>query len=242
MTFFVQEVSHRYPATTATYREISSVLLVGTAAALLGLGTSSIGALPPRGGGLWSTSAGAGVPNTVQAGGMTSDACAESTVHDAVQEHVSTRQQIHELRRLSGLSWDQVAQLFEVSRRSIHFWASGESLSRTNEKRLASLLDVVRSADRGSAAATRSALLSVNDGVSPFDLLVNQHYDVARTVLGTGSPQPRPPRSVLSPEAAAARLPMRPEELLDALQDNVHKELGGVRVVRTVRSTRRATT
>ena len=39
---------------------------------------------------------------------------------------------IGELRRLSGLTWDQLARLFNVSRRSLHFWASGGEPSIKN--------------------------------------------------------------------------------------------------------------
>ena len=36
---------------------------------------------------------------------------------------------IGELRRLSGLTWDQLARLFNLSRRSLHFWASGKPMA-----------------------------------------------------------------------------------------------------------------
>jgi hypothetical protein len=32
---------------------------------------------------------------------------------------------IAEIRHLTGLTWEQLAQVFNVSRRSVHFWASG---------------------------------------------------------------------------------------------------------------------
>src|SRR6185503_7037508 len=35
---------------------------------------------------------------------------------------------IMEIRRLSGMTWEQLANLFEVSRRTVHFWASGKAL------------------------------------------------------------------------------------------------------------------
>lgn len=42
----------------------------------------------------------------------------------------------------------------------------------------------------------------------------------------------------LSPEAVAARIPPRPEELVGALNDQVHKDLGGSRAARAVRTTK----
>jgi DNA-binding transcriptional regulator YiaG len=46
----------------------------------------------------------------------------------------STQQAVNELRKLSGLTWEQLATLFNVSRRSVHFWASGQSLTSANER------------------------------------------------------------------------------------------------------------
>src|SRR4051812_580671 len=40
---------------------------------------------------------------------------------------------IAELRRLTGFTWDQLARLFHVSRRSLHFWASGKIMTPANE-------------------------------------------------------------------------------------------------------------
>ena len=56
---------------------------------------------------------------------------------------------IGELRRLSGLTWDQLARLLGVSRRSVHFWASGKPMAQSNEEHLRRLLAVVRKVDRG---------------------------------------------------------------------------------------------
>ena len=41
----------------------------------------------------------------------------------------STGTSIMELRRLSGLTTDQLARIFNVDRRSLHFWASGKRLN-----------------------------------------------------------------------------------------------------------------
>ena len=58
---------------------------------------------------------------------------------------------IAELRRLCGFTWDQLARLFNVSRRSLHFWASGKAMSPANEEHLQRVLSVLRRIDRGSA-------------------------------------------------------------------------------------------
>lgn len=153
-----------------------------------------------------------------------------------------TRQAVSELRRLSGLTWEQLSRLFGVSRRSIHFWASGKPLNAANEKRLLQVLGVVRDADRGDARSNRAALLEVHDGTTSFDLLVAERFEEARATLGRGEGRPRPVVGPLSEEARAAREPLRPDELIDAEHDRVHRDLGLGRAARTVRSLRGGTT
>jgi len=153
-----------------------------------------------------------------------------------------TRSAISELRRISGLTWEQLGQLFEVSRRSVHFWASGNPLNASNEERLLRVLDVVREGNRGDARSTRAALLEVTDGATPFDLLVSQRFDEARAVLGRGGAPPAPQLAELSAEAQRARMPLAPEELVDAKHDRVHRDPGRARAARAVRNKRRGST
>lgn len=133
---------------------------------------------------------------------------------------------IAELRRLSGLTWCQLARLIGVSRRALHFWASGKPMAPSNEEHLQRLLAVVRKADRGSASANRTAILSAHDdGSLPFDLLAAGEYDRVTALLGSGEARgPRPTQ--LSGEALAARAPRPPEELVGALQDRIHPASG----------------
>lgn len=146
---------------------------------------------------------------------------------------------IAELRRLSGLTWDQLARLFRVSRRSLHFWASGKAMTPSNEEHLQRLLAVIRKMDRGSSDANRAALVATSeDGTIPFDLLVAEQYDRASAVLGTvGVPRASIPR--LSPETLASRSPRPPEELVDALQDRISPASGRLLGAKPVRVSRR---
>lgn len=48
----------------------------------------------------------------------------------------STGEQVVRLHEVSGLTWDQLARLFGVSRRAIHNWAAGSKLSARNEEAL----------------------------------------------------------------------------------------------------------
>jgi DNA-binding transcriptional regulator YiaG len=146
---------------------------------------------------------------------------------------------VGELRRLSGFTWDQLARLFNVSRRSLHFWASGKPMAPSHEEHLQRLLAVVRKIDRGSASANRTALLGVReDGNIPFDLLAAGDYERVVSLLGPGEARrASPPRP--SAEARAARAPRPPEELVGALQDPIHPTSGRLLAAKAVRIPRK---
>lgn len=155
---------------------------------------------------------------------------------EAADDAETTREAISELRRLSGLTWEQLGELFDVSRRSVHFWASGKPLSVGNERRLMQILDVVRIADRGDARSTRAALFEVKDGRTAYALLAAGRFEEARAILGGGARRPRPALAELSADAKAARKPLPPEMLIDAQHDRVHRDRGRARAARTVRN------
>lgn len=163
----------------------------------------------------------------------------ELTEREAEREPEATRKAVSDLRRISGLTWKQLGQLFEVSHRSVHFWASGKPLNSKNEARLMRALDVVRNADRGSARATRAALLDASDGTTPFDMLVAERFEEARAALGQGPGRVAPALAELSAAAKAERRPLPPEDLFDAKSERVHRDPGRARAARTVRSKRR---
>jgi hypothetical protein len=132
---------------------------------------------------------------------------------------------ILEVRRLSGLTWDQLARIFAVDRRSLHFWASGKPLSPANEERLQRLLVTIRRIDRGAAAATRALLFTpLVDGAIPYDLLCAEQFDRLMVLVGGRLGTPTAPE--LSSRARAARKPRPPAEHLGAEQDRVHKDEG----------------
>jgi DNA-binding transcriptional regulator YiaG len=144
---------------------------------------------------------------------------------------------INELRKTSGLTWDQLAQLFKVSRRSLNFWASGQPLSSNNEEKLNRLLGVIRYIDRGSASLNRKLLLSPNsDGKLPKEQLIAGEYDKVKENLGRGNPLKRPQLTPLSEEEDELRKPLPPGVLIDALQDSIHHDVGRSRPAKTLRS------
>jgi DNA-binding transcriptional regulator YiaG len=199
-------------------RQVREPMLVGFMIA--GLGTSTLNAFSPdvllRSQRADQTSAGVSVTSTAASGAT-----------------------IGELRRLSGLTWDQLARLFNLSRRSLHFWASGKPMTPSNEEHLQRLMAVMRMVDRGSASANRAMLLGVREeGILPFDLLAAGDYERVLSLLGTGARhRASPPR--LSDEARAARAPRPPEELVDAVHDRIHPASGRLIAAKAISIPRR---
>lgn len=143
--------------------------------------------------------------------------------------------EIMELRRLSGMTWSELAALFDVTPRTLHFWASGKRLTSSNEERLRQVVATVRHIDRGSAQENRDALFMIQpDGVRSIDLIRTGSYgDVIRRLGNTG--YQRLVLLPLSSEASSLRAPMKPSDLTNALQTANHRDIGRTRVARAVR-------
>lgn len=153
-----------------------------------------------------------------------------------------TSRAISELRRTSALTWEQLGKLFGVSRRSVHFWASGKQMNVAHEQRLFEILDIVRQADRGEARRNRAALLAVTDGKAAVDLLAAGEFAEARARLGRHEARGRLELGELDADARAGRTPPPPDRLIEAMNDRIHRDAGRGRAARTVRNTRREST
>jgi len=159
----------------------------------------------------------------------------QTTAGESIAVAEAAAAAIAEIRRLTGFTWDQLSRLFGVSRRSVHFWASGKPMTSGHEEHLHRLLSVIQRVDRGSASLNRAELFAAYDAGVPFDLLAAQAYAVAESLLGYSAPKrlsrPRP-----SKELVAAKAPLAPEDLVGALQDRVHRETGTARPAKSVRA------
>jgi transcriptional regulator with XRE-family HTH domain len=143
-----------------------------------------------------------------------------------------TGEAIAELRRISGLTWEQLAGMLRVSRRALHFWATDKQMHPANEQRVHRVLAVLRRIDRGFSSQNRTLLLSPHeDGVMPYDLLRDARYEDVVERLGEGHAPPRPQLPPMSGAERARRRPPAPADLLGAREDNIHVESG--RVIRT---------
>jgi len=81
----------------------------------------------------------------------------------------STAQLLAETRAASGLTWDQIARYFGVSRRAVHLWASGGRMTASNEELLAHLVRVVDAVKHLEAGDRRQALLRSDSGLNIVD-------------------------------------------------------------------------
>lgn len=117
-----------------------------------------------------------------------------------------------ELRRLSGLTNEEIAPLLGVSRRSLQSWIAGEPISARKETRLRAVLDAVRQLAADTVIATRERLLArAPHSVSAYDLLAEERYDAAID-LATGRR-----RHQFAPEPGSESLAVQ----LDRIEDNI---------------------
>lgn len=131
---------------------------------------------------------------------------------------------LHDIRGRSGLTWQQLARVFGVDRRSLHLWAKGARLSAEHAERLQRIQAIVRRADAGNPESTRHRLLTiVRDQYSVLDLLAEGRDSEAVQWLARPERKQRPRRRppTLSAEEHRSRQALSPVEILDARHDDV---------------------
>lgn len=118
-----------------------------------------------------------------------SDAALESGRSD---DRPKTRAQsaVAELRKLSGLTMEEIAPLMGVSRRSLQAWWAGDGIGARKEHRLCALRDAIRELAATAPDETRRRLFERRAGnVRPYDLLAEGRLeDAVRAAIGLRSP------------------------------------------------------
>jgi transcriptional regulator with XRE-family HTH domain len=131
---------------------------------------------------------------------------------------------IQQIRHQSGLTWSQLAAIFDVDRRSLHFWVKGERPSSENAVRLERIAAIVKRLDAGNPERTRQRLLEpITEAQSVMDLLIEKRdRDVLDLLAQPRSVRPRGRRRppTLSPEERQRRNAFTPAELLEARHDD----------------------
>ncbi len=88
---------------------------------------------------------------------------------DASARGRSTASVLAETREVSGLTWEQIAKYFGVSRRAVHLWASGGRMTASNEELLAHIVRAVEAVRHLAPADRRQALLASDSGLNIID-------------------------------------------------------------------------
>lgn len=150
---------------------------------------------------------------------------------------ISAVEEVKKLRMISGLTWDHLAELFNVSKRSLHFWACGRAISASNLEKLNRILATIERVDTGYRSENRKLILSQIGGTMPFDLLRSGSYDEFVKLLGYQQRNTtNVERNSLSESESKLRKPSSPDMFLNALQDKVHKDVGEKRAVKVKRA------
>lgn len=152
---------------------------------------------------------------------------------------LSTSDAITEIRRLSGLTFEQIASLFGVSRRTVHLWATGERPNAGHEAKLLQVVALLRDLYMGDAARTRMALLLPQNGRTPLDLIREGNLGEARRRLEAARSALRRTRPTPSKELLEERKPLPPWTLVSAIPDAIPPSSGRGRGAKAVRSKRR---
>ena len=118
----------------------------------------------------------------------------------------AAQRMVAELRRLSGLTNEEIAPLMGVSRRSLQAWIAGDSISARKETRLRALLDTIRILAADTAPATRERLLDRSaSSIRAYDLLAEERYEAAIDVA-TGRRRQQPELTQATSEPLVAQL------------------------------------
>jgi hypothetical protein len=96
---------------------------------------------------------------------------------------------VRDLWERSGLTWDQLARLFGVSRRSVHAWATGARLNAYHQELLTELTQLIIQIDTGDPHRNRDQLLAPRpEGPSLFDEVRARRADQSSDITGTLPP------------------------------------------------------
>jgi len=154
---------------------------------------------------------------------------------------VTTAEAVLEIRRRSGLTWEELSELFGVSRRSVHHWANGKTVTMEHDREIRGVLKAIHRIDEGSQAATRDRLLTIGASEkSVFALLKAHRFDEAMAQIG-GTVVPAPQRIPLSQKAQEMLRPPAPALLLEAEQDRPNFPVSKARIARAVRTAKKST-
>lgn len=134
------------------------------------------------------------------------------------------RDAIFELRRLTGLTWGDLAAMLSATRQSLHLWANGAPINGVNEKNVHSLLMAMRELDRGTARENHGLLLApLQGGGTVGELLRARRFEDAVALAGRGRGRPI---GAIMPEAAPRAEKISVADMLGTRSDRLHTDEG----------------
>lgn len=95
----------------------------------------------------------------------------------AAPTEVSASTLLNQVHERSGLTWDQIARLFGVSRRAVHQWAAGGRLSSANREHLAEIVATINAMPETTPEQRSQALFVRTGGTSLFDSLLRKRSE-----------------------------------------------------------------
>jgi hypothetical protein len=111
-------------------------------------------------------------PEAADAGWTTIPVRASSTSNTS-RSALTLADRVQQLKDESGLSWTQVASLFGVTRRAVHFWVRGGNITDEHVVRLERLQSATSAIAMSSPRETRARMLSLDmSGASIFGRLL----------------------------------------------------------------------
>ena len=110
---------------------------------------------------------------------------------------------VSRLHQISGLTWEQLARVFGVSRRTLHMWAAGARMNAVNSETLHHVLARVESLGGESPDEMRTRLLRIGtDGMSLYDRLREERSSGRKAI---NAPQWRAAELLADDELAGGR-------------------------------------
>lgn len=83
--------------------------------------------------------------------------------------HTSSADLVRSIHDISGLTWEQIAKMFTISRRAVHSWANGARVSARNLEALSQLAGALEGRRGFSPDDNRIWLLDSSEGPSRYD-------------------------------------------------------------------------
>lgn len=138
---------------------------------------------------------------------------------------------ILEIRRRSGLTFDELAEFFGVSRRSLHLWVNGKEPTAKHRWQIQQALAIVREIETGSVAQNRE-ILTQSDASGAVYLRDRMLQDAG---VKPWARVDRKTKTPLSPGAKSARTGLALASGLD-LSDERPKASGKSRIIKPVKA------